>query len=176
MKPGGVLALDLSLTTGWAFGSPDETPICGIWKLPRFIPGAAYNELQRVLTDACAALRPGLLFVEAPIMDYTQDSHRLLLGLSAHVDSLGQQLSIPVREEHVGTIRVRTIGTCRFPKETPNQSGSQAAKAGVYKWCRAQGWSPPDDNAADALVCWKYACNDPKTRHLIAVQRELKAA
>jgi hypothetical protein len=40
-------------------------------------------------------------------------------------------------------------------------------KQQVIQQCRFLGWHPKDDNAADALALWDYACSRTSGEHAI---------
>lgn len=160
-RPGAILALDLSLTTGFALGHAcDREPLSGVWSLPSGNQGAAFDALEHNLADAIEVHAPSLVFMEAPLVAMVQTSARLLLGLAAHVESTCWRYSVPCREETVQKIRLVATGRGHFKKGM--------AKAHVAEWCRNRGWSPCDDNAADALVAWQYAISEMTRRRAVA--------
>lgn len=163
--PGLVLALDLSLRTGWAIGRPNEKPRWGVWELGRPDQdgdGRRFSCLASSLEDAFAAFDPDEVIYEAPI-SRQQTSARLLIGLGAVVEMICSERSIRYCEEHVGTVRKEVIGRGGF-RATEDASASMQAKAAVAAWCTSQGWRVTDDNSADALVLLRY-------RHVLARSR-----
>jgi Holliday junction resolvasome RuvABC endonuclease subunit len=149
---GGVLALDLSLSTGWALGGiNDADPISGVWRLPGIDNlGRAFTALSNELEDAIALHQPRWVVAEAPLPDIRQTSARLLLGLSAHVESSCYRMGVPCFEVAVTTVRATVMGTGRFPKGE--------AKQHVLAWCARRGWTDLTDDEADARLVWLYAC------------------
>lgn len=150
--PGGVLALDLSRTTGWAYGGiNDREPISGVWHLPGLDNlGRAFCALVSELEAACSAYQPGWVIAERPLFEKRQTSASLLQGLSYHAESTCFRLRIPFADESSTTIRARVMGRGRFPTGT--------AKDHVIAWCARQGWTGLGDDEADARVTWIYGC------------------
>lgn len=159
MQQGGILALDLSSKTGWAYGqinarSPEGW---GTWYLPMIGgEGARYCAFENELAAMIATARPGRLVMEAPL------TFQALLGVS-NMKTMAQQLtlrgigyseayraSIPCSEVSADMVRSVVLGQGRFPKGT--------VKSVVIAHCWAQGWKVDDDNAADAVLTWAWMC------------------
>lgn len=155
--PGGILALDLSSKTGWAYGqinarSPEAF---GTWMLPAIGgEGARYCAFENELAAAILALQPARMIMEAPL------TFQALLGVS-NMRTMAQQLtlrgigyseayraSIPISEASSDLVRTEVLGQGRFPKGTVKQV--------VMAHCWAQGWKVDDDNAADAILTWAF--------------------
>jgi len=154
--PGGILALDLSQTTGWAYGGiGDRTPACGCWRLPyEGGEGGRFAAFENELVDAMDALQPGSLVLEAPL------SFQALLGIST-MKVMAQQLAlrgiayaeawrarVPISEVSSDIVRLALLGQSRFAKGT--------VKREVVAYCKARGWRVPDHNAADACLTWAW--------------------
>lgn len=145
----GVLALDVALSVGWAFGLPGTKPLCGVWTLPSAAdPGKRYAALGNELADALMLHQPRLVLMEAPLVRQ-DNSARLLLGLTAHVESTCWRWDVECREAHSATVRKAVLGRGTFPKGE--------AKPAVLAFCAAQGWEVPTHDAADACVLLTYA-------------------
>jgi crossover junction endodeoxyribonuclease RuvC len=149
--PGGILALDLSTKTGWAVGSRFEAPAHGVWLLPGGIAnlGRVFSSLAASLEDAIRLFRPVRIFFVPPLSKH-QTTAELLIGLSATVKMISYEQGVPVGQEAESTVRKHVLGSGRF-------SSTKEAKAAAFAWCRSKGWTPCDDNAADALVDLHYA-------------------
>lgn len=148
---GCVLTLDLAKRVGWCAGAPGGRPAYGTVVLGGPSHGAVYAALVDWLEDAIRLHRPVEIVAESPLVRGQHqgiDAGRLALGMFAHVELLAHDHSIRLLEEHVSRTRKAVIGRGNFAKGT--------AKQEVIGWCRAQGYTPPDDNAADALVLWRY--------------------
>jgi hypothetical protein len=156
--PFTVLALDVSTKVGFAYGPRFGDPKHGVWLLPKAPAGigermsALYNKLH----DALQVMRPALVIFEAPIAK-VQTSARLLIGLAASVEQVCWEASVRCLEEHADKARGLVLGRSRF--STVNNKGKRvsANKPAVIAWCEQQGWTPEDDNSADALLLWRYA-------------------
>jgi hypothetical protein len=154
VKPGGILALDLSTHVGWAYGSPgqNEPPIGGVIHLPPMRMddlGRLFAALDNELEDAIALHQPALVVQEAALV-IADGSARMLIGLSAHVESNCYRNSVRCKSVSVDHARSFVLGRARFPTGT--------TKTYVIQWARSQGYEPKDDNHADALLMWRYAC------------------
>ena len=156
--PGGILALDLSLTTGWAYGvSRANRPSCGLWLLGRMDHlGRVNSGLAQCLEDAISLHQPSLVIFEAPIVKQ-QTTARALIYLCGVVELICYERSVDCREAAAPTARKLVLGRGSFREERAGKMVSNN-KSVVTEWATAQGWDPPDHNAADARVLWQYAC------------------
>jgi hypothetical protein len=156
LPTGGVLALDLSSFSGWAYGHlADRDPAFGTWRLPpEGGEGARYAAFENELALAMDELAPSKLILEAPL------SFAALLGVSnmrvmcqqytlrgiAYAE--GWRASIPVSEVSADIVRLEMLGQSRFAKDT--------VKREVVRYCRRRGWRVPDHNAGDACLVWAW--------------------
>jgi hypothetical protein len=164
-RPGGILALDLSSSVGWAYGNPDDrVPLCGVWVLPTGDLGRLLASFENELEDAIIFHRPALIMCEAPLPPTHRSNAstwRHQLGLAALAESTAYRHDIRFREQACSTIRLSVLGTARFPNGDP--------KDAVLAYCRTMGWTVPDHNAGDACVVWQYTrCNMPTPRRVAA--------
>lgn len=146
-----VLALDCARTTGWCVGTLGERPNYGSVTLRGASHGSVYAAYVDWLEDSIRLFKPGTIVVEAPLHrggHLGQDAALLALGFLAHLELLCHDHHIPLLTEHVSRTRKAVMGRGHFP--------AGQAKSEVIAWCRSQGFEPRDDNAADALVLWKY--------------------
>jgi hypothetical protein len=148
MDARAVLALDLATVTGWAIGPLGAAPVYGSIQLGGPSRAARYAALLDWLDDAQRVHGPiGEIFVEAALIHGAGlDRARLALGLLAHLELWGFDNGARILDEMPATTRREMLGRGTFPKGE--------AKAAVMAWCRERGFSPADDNAADALVLW----------------------
>jgi hypothetical protein len=157
LPPGGVLALDLSQKTGFAYGAIDDpAPRFGRWILPnQGGEGGRYSALERAAGDAMQAWAPGHIVIEAPL------SFQALLGVSTQkvmqqqytlrgiIYMLAHQLALPIPTEIDSySVRMDVLGRGKFP---PKQ-----VKAAVVSYCHRRGWNVFDDNEGDACVTWVW--------------------
>jgi hypothetical protein len=99
-----------------------------------------------------AVARPGLVVYEAPLphvaprmMSSSVNTVSLQFGLAKVVEMIAYEQSVRCEEASCRDARQKVLG--HQPKD---------GKAGVIAWCINQGWSPADDNAADALLLLRY--------------------
>lgn len=153
---GGILALDLSGIVGWCYGRIDDVlPLFGTWHLSESkLLGPRYVAFENELIDALDRFQPKLVIAEAPLPSNRQGSTnvaRQQFGLAAYVEGECWRRQIECREQPAHQVRKTVLGKGSF-------GSSEAAKAQVLAYARAQGWKVPDHNAADACVLWRYAC------------------
>ena len=158
MSAGSVMFLDLARQTGWCEGRPGERPISGTHKLapegsesPAIMGGMIQFLGQRLM-----AFKPKTLVYEAPfdprhMKKININTIRILWGLPGVVEGVAYRCGVyDVREANVNDIRRFLIG--RTPKR-------DEAKQAVIDHLRALGHDPKDDNEADAIAGWYYACS-----------------
>ncbi|TAD89889.1 MAG: hypothetical protein EAZ99_07820 [Alphaproteobacteria bacterium] len=146
-----LMALDLATRTGMAVGGFGSRPVTSSVDCGGRTGGARYAHLQDWLSDQIAVHQPQVLVCEAPIMmDHrSADTALLTVGLLAVVELTAARSGLirPVFTLPVSTIRKAFCGTGR------------AKKHDVAQRCAQLGFSPRDDNEADALACWYVAIN-----------------
>ena len=147
--PRSVLCLDLARKLGWCAGVPGAHPEYGTVELQGRSHGVVYADLIRWLHALIRQHHPAEIAIEAPLgSSQGLSATRLAYGLAAHLHLLAHQHGITVREEPVWRTRREVIGRSDFPAGT--------AKSEAIAWCRANGFAPEDDNAADAIVLFKH--------------------
>ena len=140
-----ILALDLSSRTGWARSKGFDAPRHGVWRLDGDL-GRRCSALAAALEDELA-FPPDLVIVEAPLPAQAQgstDTARNQFGLAAVAEMICHERGVTCEEASAIDVRRLVMGKAKMDK------------AGVMAWCRAQGWAPRDDNAADALALLRY--------------------
>jgi Holliday junction resolvasome RuvABC endonuclease subunit len=175
LAPGGVLALDLSRSTGWCYGAVgDRSPAFGVWHLPHTGgEGARYAAFENVLAAAMDAWAPGKLVLEAAfsLQALANASNiavaRQQLTLRGIAYAEAWRASVPIVEIDSFTVRSEVLGRGRFAKET--------VKREVVQFCRARGWKVPDHNAGDACLVWLWLTNRLRGRPPVAGPLFLKA-
>jgi hypothetical protein len=153
--PGGVLALDLGSTTGWAYGHVDQkTPAFGHWhcKLEGDWEGERYMRLSNQVWQAFEDLKPSKVVLEAALKagamhnDYAMNQQ---VGMRASVleQMARHNLSRPFFFS-TNLIRAEMLGRSWFPKGK--------AKEAVKAWARREGYLVANDHQADAICLWRY--------------------
>jgi len=176
----GILALDISSRTGFAYGTPEsQAPITGVWRLPRIdlreTQASAYGALLRNLVKLNQQHKFDGFAFEAPLPTHahtkgdTQKSAALsesLLGLAAVADAFAACFNIPARRWNVQTVRARFCGHGR-PED---------GKGAVLAACARLRWPVIDDNAADAAAVWWCAMKEAHPGTFLADPRGLFGA
>jgi crossover junction endodeoxyribonuclease RuvC len=162
-----ILALDIATTCGFARGLvggvPDSGSICFARSEASSDNAIFGNALAWISQLLEPAPRPDILIVEEmlppdamkgktskAVRDRLAGLHGVIRGV-AHLRGIYR-----IDEATVGTVRAHFIGD-RTCKRT-------IAKRETIAVCERLGWPCADDNAADALALWSYACAriDPK--------------
>lgn len=144
-----VLALDLATRVGWATDGL-AGPIHGTRQLPKGDRAAALYMMGRFLKTKVSESAPDLIVFETPVMTgpgliMAEATARLLIGMAGVVEAICHSMRIEYADVPVNTIR-------KFFTDN-----GRAKKADVLERCHQIGWSPKDDNEADALALWAYA-------------------
>lgn len=150
-----ILFLDLATTTGWCEGAPGSRPASGSRRLGR--TGASDAEVFGLtlgwLGDMLTSRRYAKVIFEAPVGPGMAGrtnfkTMRRLNGLCAIVEAVCHQTGHPVFQASAMSIRKVVLGTGK--PENPKQA--------VIAEMRRRGFDPADDNEADAIAGWIYAC------------------
>jgi hypothetical protein len=152
-----ILALDIATTTGWARGKLGEQPISGSITFRKNNPAQPFGDaLEHFRGLLQAKPRPDLVMIERMLPPSAFQgatgfkTFLLLAGLRGVVFSVVDRLGVELGEANVGDVRQHFI--------SDRMAGRERAKRETVQRCRALGWQPADDNAADALAVWSYAC------------------
>jgi hypothetical protein len=178
------MTLDLATVTGHAFGIPGETITYGSTRMghPGASPGAKLHAFREWFWDFTEAHRPLALVFEAPfnlaMMSRTDKKNkfmtneatiRFLFGIVA----VAEEAAIARRIEIIKEVGVQDVRAHFVGQRTFRQGGREAAKKATIARCYQLGWTPIDDNCADALAIWSYAESifSPRT----SAQRQVNA-
>lgn len=161
----GILALDLGIKSGWAYGIPGEQPRYGLWNLgAENSLGRRNSILMNFIADFCTVSRPELIIFESPIAKM-QTSARSLIYLAGATETAAEEEGVPVKEELPQTARKLVLGRGAFFVTGPDGRATKDArgkkisdtKPNVMAWARGQGWDPLTHDVADALLLLEYA-------------------
>jgi hypothetical protein len=151
-----ILALDLATRTGFAFGAAGEKPRFGSIRFASV--GASHEAVfGKAITWAHGMFRdlaPDQVAYEEP-MQFRGGKSRagndeILYGLPAIMQGVAHNLGIhDVRKAAVRDVRLHFIH---------RNAKREIAKRETMRRCRLLGWDVRDDNEADALALWHYAC------------------
>jgi hypothetical protein len=152
-----VLALDLASAAGWAADAPEGgRPIYGTFtnRVQGDETGAAFRRFAEWLRGAIGIHLPDRLVYEAPLIvggrggttrPTSHQTVRVLFGLAAVTEMVADERRVPCFEAHIQQVRKHFC------------SNGHATKDDVMRRCRLFGWTPADNNAADALAIWGYS-------------------
>jgi hypothetical protein len=144
-----ILALDLGTTTGWALRSLDELITSGTASFrPGRYDGGGMRYLRFInwLTEIDRLSGPieAIWFEEVRRHAGTDAAH-VYGGLMASLTSWGELRGVPYQGVPVGTIKRHATGKGNAPKQA------------MIDAARKRGFSPTDDNEADAIAILLWA-------------------
>jgi Holliday junction resolvasome RuvABC endonuclease subunit len=146
-----ILCLDIATVTGWAVSQPGRNgPLYGSHRIVEGAVGEdmghAFAAFRDWLNDMISVHAPDEVWYETPIPSKNAlHTMRLLMCLPAFAEELAHRRSIPCFEQGSSTARKAILGR------------GNAKKPDVVRWAVLKGYSPQDDNAADALLLLAYA-------------------
>ena len=147
--PRCILALDLGTTTGWALRSHDGLITSGIasFRPGRYDGGGMrYLRFTNWLTELDRLSGPiAAIWFEEVRRHAGTDAAHVYGGLMASLTSWGELRGIPYEGVPVGTIKRHATGKGNAPKQA------------MIDAARAKGFSPEDDNEADAIAILHWA-------------------
>lgn len=164
MTDGGLLALDLASTVGWAACALDYRPVApieagrekpagvfsGAWRVaPAGTPLAPFLDRFATGLDNMMALhKPSIVVFEAPILHAghtSVDTARKLMGMACITELIAYRRQIP------------TVRECNVSQVKKHWSGNgHAKKDAMIAAARERGFEPKDDNEADALALMDF--------------------
>ena len=146
---GAILALDLGTATGWALSDEYGAITSGTvsFRPDRFSGGGMrFLRFKRWLTDVKnTAGGIDAAYLEEVRRHAGVDAAHIYGGFLAHVSAWCEHHGIPYQGVPVGTIKRHVTGR------------GNADKAAVIAAVRARGFSPADDNEADAIALLLWA-------------------
>ena len=144
-----ILALDLGTTTGWAIRDFDGLITSGTvsFKPSRYDGGGMrYLRFTNWLTEIDRLSGPiEAIYFEEVRRHAGTDAAHVYGGLLAVLTSWGELRGVPYQGVPVGTIKKHATGQ------------GNANKQAMIDAARAQGFSPADDNEADAIALLLWA-------------------
>lgn len=147
--PRCILALDLGTTTGWALRSHDGLITSGTasFRPGRYDGGGMrYLSFTNWLTELDRLSGPiAAIWFEEVRRHAGTDAAHVYGGLMASLTSWGELRGIPYEGVPVGTIKRHATGEGNAPKQA------------MIDAARAKGFSPEDDNEADAIAILLWA-------------------
>lgn len=155
----GVLALDLATATGWAQWTPGRPVAYGT---RHFAEGADLGVFLHAfdfwLSDRLTDSAVDHVAYEAPVLPKSSgiQSRLRLFGLVGQTELICFRREVTCRPVAIQSWRSHFLGVVpRIPGES-RESRRRRLKRATIEQCQARGWSPRDDNAADALAILDY--------------------
>ena len=147
-----IIAFDLATQTGWARYAPAGTIRFGSFRMP--YTGPAVGLFLTVFRERIAELieeGPDVIVFETPWVGSktSQDTARKLMCLAGFLEFECHQFDIRCFEVNNAAVRKFFCGKGRAPR--------LEIKALVMNACLARGWSPRNDDEADALAVLDFA-------------------
>ena len=148
--PSPLLALDLGTTTGWALRRADGQVLSGTasFKPGRYEGGGMrYLRFSRWLDEVAAGA--GVIWFEEVRRHAGTDASHIYGGLMATLTAWAELRGVPYEGVPVGSIKKHATGK------------GNADKTAMIAAAVARGFSPVDDNEADAiaLLLWAVETN-----------------
>lgn len=164
IRSSSILSLDIATRTGWALWQDGRTQY-GLAQFPVDLAEFALR-FDEWLAQKIASDDVGKVYVEAPIPARGKTNQNVLLRAhGAHVIARKVCLALNVEFESVSPDRWRKffIGTARAPRT--GMGGTKLSSHHRRKWlkeaalaqCKKLGWTPDNDDVADALGLLAYA-------------------
>jgi Holliday junction resolvasome RuvABC endonuclease subunit len=150
-----ILALDLSRTTGWAFGHQfANAPRFGRIFIDKIsFEGGRFLAFRENIAELFEELQPDRVVMEAPQpmerWHTTMDTMMQQLGLRAFVVAEAAKHNAALTSVSCNIVRGDILGQSRFAKNTVKQT--------VTRFCWERGWRVRDDNEGDAALMWLWA-------------------
>ncbi len=183
IKRGGILALDVASTTGWAYVFPGDQPIYGSHRIAK--PGSDHGPVSHAfrtwLGGKVMEYRPKWIVFEAPYIPMPRQRivRRKIGGGFVHADG-SPVIANPPPPMNMETI-YRLCGLCfevegiaaefgiacrkidtsswtkGFTGAARYRGGREAKKEAVMAACKLRGWDIRDSDSADAVGIAVYA-------------------
>jgi hypothetical protein len=168
VTPGGkiggpILALDLGIRTGYAYGIPGAIPLVRTFELGK--SGDPHRSIasafMRCLHGRFNGPQPSLvIFASPPTIPWHAAAHsheataRLQYGLPMILMAICDEFKVPLEEVAESTVRKHFCGKAKF-------GGREETKRAVLSRAIVLGMLPrdcEDDDQADACALWDFAC------------------
>lgn len=163
----GILALDQSTVTGWAFAEAGCEPSWSHMRMgvPKAWEGCVYFEFRKFLLDLIDMLGPKVLAFEAPFTPredrsdeaspFNSNYLRRAYGLVSHITEIAERAHLDCYEYQTGEVTKFFTGRARYPGKD-YAARRKAKKAATVAACAARGWKATADSA-DALAILMFA-------------------
>ncbi|MCQ8781678.1 hypothetical protein [Mangrovibrevibacter kandeliae] len=151
-----LLALDPSQQMGFCLGKHDGTPIYGTHRLPKGRFSRQALALEAMLLDMIKANRVERVYAEKPILPRVTsfDAMIAMAGKATVIGLTCARIGVDLVYVDMSTWRSEFGVPTQAPKRVPKPERRKWVKAATIERCRALGYEPGDDNAADAIGIW----------------------
>lgn len=154
-----ILSLDLATHTGYAVGNPCGVPVYGHFKIDAPTYPSKFLQMGRLVSGLIKTHDVDAVFLEQPFVGRAGQFSALmpLFGFRAAAMMAAESKGCLVTMVLPSTVRKHFIG----------HGGLSRAKAkpAVIEKCEWRGWRPKNDDEADALALWDYACALGSSEH-----------
>lgn len=154
-----VMAFDIASRCGVAFGALGEAPRATSIDLGKGKAEAfRFATLMRFTAHMLSTFNPDILVYEAPVGG-PKTSH-FLVGLAACFIGQAALTGYWPEAVHLGSVRRHFLGHVPTARtlETTKAKAKPQIKRMVMDRCVSLGWPVANDDEADALAIWDYAC------------------
>lgn len=160
---GIILALDLGVRCGFAYGAPGDPPASGAVLLKKKGEPAdiAFGNFIAFLQQTFEDISPAQVVKEAPfsLQAFSERGNSeagvlMAFGLHAITRGMCQRYGIPCEQAYAATVRKHLLGKARMGTR-------DATKSAIVARCKLLGILPADsidDDRADALATHDWAC------------------
>ncbi len=154
-----VLTFDIATSTGVAWGTAGETPLATTHDLGKGLSDAKrFAKVIEIAGDHIETYQPDLVAYEAPVAG--KHANHLLIGLVGCVAGVAASYGHDPVKIDIGSYRKHFLGKHYIKRDFPTLKDAAARKAIkqlVIDRCELLGWSPDNDDEADAMALWDYA-------------------
>jgi Holliday junction resolvasome RuvABC endonuclease subunit len=154
-----ILALDVATTTGVCVGSSGAAPRAWTVDLGK-------SPIQRKLSNALVmtqglitAHNPDLIVIEAPIGG--KKVNQPLIKMVGCIEGCAFNRGVKTLPVNLASVRKHFLGKAFTKQHFPHLTEKAARveiKNMVIRRCTAIGWNPENDDEADAMALWDWAC------------------
>lgn len=148
-----IIFLDIATSTGWCEGIPGQKPTFGSFRTSKDGDNAdKFAGMFKWVGERFQIFKPQAMFFEAPLARNATTAEALM-GMAGAAQAAARLCGVwKIQRAHVGSVRAFFL-----PKGSP-RSGD-AVKAAVISRCKELGYNPKNDDEADAIAGWLFACS-----------------
>ena len=154
-----ILALDLATSTGWAAGKPCGSPTYGTFKIKKGRPGQRFRQMAQEVIALIQQFQPTHVAYEEQFVGgkLTGPGLQTLFGFRAAAMMACENQGISPESFTPSQIRSHFLHSSKLKRTE--------AKQETIAQCRAIGWTPANDDEADALALWDFRAFELDRNH-----------